>query len=87
MASGIVVKTSFQEQLNNIADLGKLYIRQEFTGGTDDALDSIDGSNLQTGVSALVIKDNVCYPYKYVEGATDEENPPYVIAPDTNPNG
>ena len=85
--NGIVIKTSFTEQLNRIADLGKLYVKEQFTGGGSDALDGIDGANLQNGEGALVINGGNFYFYEYIEGATDTENPPYVIAPDTNANG
>jgi len=64
-----------------------IYVKEEFTGGASNALDGIDGADLKTGAFALVSKDGICYPYWYVEGATDEENPPYVIAPDINPSG
>ena len=85
--NGIVIRTSFSEQLNELSALGKLYVRRQFTGGGSDALDGIDGANLQNGEGALVINGGNFYFYEYIEGATDTENPPYVIAPDTNANG
>ena len=85
--NGIVIRTSFSEQLNELSALGKLYVRRQFTGGGSDALDGIDGANLQNGEGALVINGGNFYFYEYIEGATDPENPPYVITPDTNANG
>ena len=81
---GIIVKTSFQDQ---IGDLGKLYVKKEFTGGSSDALDSIDGSVLKNGVFALVLKDGKAYSMEYVEGASGEEDPPNIVTPDSNPTG
>lgn len=81
---GIVVKTSFQDQ---IGDLGKLYIKKEFTGGSSDALDSIDGSVLENGVFALVLKDGKAHTMEYVEGASGGEDPPNIVIPDSNPTG
>lgn len=58
------------------------------TGGGDGALDSVDGNDLSDGDMGIVILDNsgVYEIYFYrLEDTAATENPPLVIAPDTNP--
>jgi len=57
----------------------------ELIGGVTDSLDSQDGDTLSNGDFAMVIKDNVYYPYVLDETSGETESSPDIIAPDTNP--
>ena len=71
----------------------KNYTRRQFVGvfskltEGDNALNKLDGSLLSTGDVAIVIEGGNNYLMEYISGATDPENPPYVIAPAVNPTG
>lgn len=56
------------------------------TGGTDGALDSLDGSLLKNGDFAVVVvpTTNICYIYTLDEDSAAAESSPDVISPDSN---
>lgn len=61
------------------------YKRTLLTGGTSDALDSVDGDALNPGDFAFVFVDGVEYIYKYKDyGSTQSESSPDIIVPDLN---
>lgn len=71
--------------------MGNSYVRYALTGGTDDALDAIDGGVLKSTDFAIVIvpsvagSDPLSYIYLFDPGSGLAESSPDIIAPDTNP--
>ena len=62
-----------------------IYQKGALTGGTSDALDSIDGANLTNGDRAIVVSSTYVYFYYLNATSGASESSPDVIAPDTNP--
>jgi len=62
----------------------KTYTKGALTGGTSDALDSIDGDDLADGYRAIVITDDYKYNYYLDAGSGATEDGIRVIAPDIN---
>ena len=63
----------------------EVYIRTALTGGTTDALDGIDGAQLNDKDVCLVFASNVSYIYQLDASSGETESSPDIIAPDTNP--
>ena len=76
----IQIKTTFQ----SLGDLGELYAKTEFTGGTANALDGVDGAVLEGGEHAIVINGGKVYFYILDADSGLAEDVPNVIAPDLN---
>jgi len=62
-----------------------VYGRIALTGGTDGALDDIDGDILQNNDVAIVVTSTTAYIYHLNSTSGAAESSPAVIAPDTNP--
>ena len=62
------------------------YKRTLLTGGTADALDSIDGNDLTAGDFAFVLVGGTMYIYQYKDyGTPTSDSSPDIIQPDSNP--
>ena len=55
------------------------------TGGSTDALDGQDGDTLSDGDFAMVLNNDIFYPYRLDEDSGESESSPDIITPDTNP--
>jgi len=62
----------------------KGYIKYALTGGASNALDSIDGTDLNDGDVGLVFVSGVMHVYILDADSAQAESSPYVISPDTN---
>ncbi len=60
------------------------YTCSALIGGTDGALDKIDGDGLQVGDRAKVLTSSGVYWYILEYRPAESENSPYLITPDTN---
>lgn len=54
-------------------------------GGAEGDLDNINGADLIDGAGALVIIADNTYLYRLDATSGEDENPPFIIAPDVNP--
>ena len=75
------------DDIEGAASAGFDYARTALTGGGTDALDGIDGDELTGAESAVVVAGAVVprlYAYRLEAESGKDENPPFVIAPDTN---
>lgn len=62
-----------------------VYIKTALTGGTSDALDGINGSDLINDDTAFVYVSYTKYEYRLNATSGAAESSPDIIAPDTNP--
>lgn len=64
---------------------GNLYTRYALTGGTEDALDGIDGGVLKDSDVAIVFDGGYAHIFYLDPNSIYAESSPDYIAPDTNP--